>query len=518
MFHTPPINGSIMESAPQAIRESYQIQMGGSSPELSNTSSNGNVILTKEEIASEVGQITELPAELARLVDNFIDDLKQPKYLKPLSVLQLSSLFQNFYMKFDKAAFQYLNRPQDATGTTFLYARETLSSGISGIFNRSRSSSDTARKRSSSLFSTDSANGPQPMLTPDEINRHIRINELNNYKIDKLLELCEHDTFKKILAVGTSVPGNSFRMEKSQKGLKATNLFKNSPEFLEFDRAVWDKTLVISNMSANGKLDLKTFLSVPRQNLDTAHLMSYLEKMVNGPLAPYEKLLNVINLHDEMTRTLQHLSNDDFLSTLIYLTIHTPIKHMFLNLQFIKFFRYNKKLIEKDLYALTNLEAALTFIEGLTLTSLPSEVEVQLSNDESSALQMPISHKIALPELHVTANDSNQHYSGLPRSNSYKEFEGLKTAFDSSLRNIFGKIRSYTPPTGAQQSGLNPDKVANGPENLLTQADGDTAKKIISIPDSWRTLGNREFEQLKVSELKQIFENYQKLLDALDNR
>ncbi|KAM3162913.1 VPS9 domain-containing protein [Lachancea thermotolerans] len=515
MFHTPPINESRFDNA-QAIRESYHIQVDCASPDLANPPNDSSSSLSKEEITAEISQIRLLPPELSRLIDNFIDDLKQPKYLKPLNVVQLSGLFQSFYAKFDKSSFQYLNRLSDtnSNSNSFLSARETLSSGISGIFNRSRSSSD-ARKRSSSLFSTDSANGTLPMLTPEEINKHLRTTELNNHKVEKFLELCEHDVFKKILEVGTSVPGTVSKPDRPQRTLKVTNLFKNSPEFIEFDKALWEKLLVLSNMSKSGRLDLVNFLAIPKQELEPQELAAHLDKMVYGPLAPYEKLQNVIKLHDEMTQSLKHLSNDDFLSTLIYLIIQTPIKHIFLNLQFIKLFRYNKKLVEKDLYALTNLEAALKFIEGLTVDSLASEAQ-DLSRGERRILQMAISQRIAIPDVQVSHDSSAQNHPGLPRSNSYKEFEGLKTALDSSLRNIFGKIRSYTPPGAPQPVPANgndcPDRL-----NPSESSESDTSKKILPIQESWKELRNREFEDLKLYEMKQVFENYQKLVDALDS-
>ncbi|SCU88080.1 LAFA_0E10616g1_1 [Lachancea sp. 'fantastica'] len=518
MFHTPPINDPNFDGG-QTIRESYQSQVDGSSPELSISSSNGAGSLTKEEIALELDQIVEVPLELARLEDNFVDGLKQPKYLKPLSVMQLSGLFQSFYTKFDKAAFQYLTRaPEALSNNGFLSARETLSSGISGIFNRSRSSSDTARKRSSSLFSTDSTGGVQPLLTPEEINKHLRTTELNNRKVEKLLELCEHDVFQKILEMGTSVPStSSLKPDKPLRNLKATNLFKNSPEFMEFDRMMWEKMLLLSNMAKCGKLNLMEFLSVPKGPLDEDKLAEHLDRMVYGPLAPYEKLLNVIELHDEMSSSLNHMSNDDFLSTLIYLLIQFPVKHMFINLQFIKLFRYNKKLVEKDLYALTNLDAALTFLQSLTISSLPSETQCQLNEAEEACLQVPICEKVILPETQSAAVSVTPNYSTLPRSNSYKEFEGIRTAFDSSLRNIFGKIRSYTPPSGPSVSTITPDKTSNGISNRSALSIDDSVKKPFSAPDSWRQLGNRNFEDLKMGELKEIFENYKKLLDALDS-
>lgn len=508
MFHTPPINNPKYDSS-QSIKESYHIHLESTSPDLSNSSSNGSASLTKEEIAQEIGGINTLPAELSKLIDIFIDDLKQPKYLKPLNVLQLSGLFQAFYSKFDKASFQYLMRANDAGSTSFMSARESLSSGISGIFNRSRSGSDT-RKRSSSLFSTDSSSGLQPLLTPEEINRHIRTTELNNLKVEKYMELCEHDVFRRILEVGTSVPGcNSKVDEKPQRTLKVSNLFRNSPEFIEFDKRLGEKLETLNRITSSGKLGLIEFLSITHADFDTDKLSEHLERLVYESIAPHEKLENVLKMHDDMIMSLNHLSNDDFLSTLIYLVIKKPVKSIFLNLQFIRLFRYSKKLVEKELYALTNLDAALTFVENLTLNDFPAGFGSDLSTEEQKELAIAISSKIALPDIQVGCETPSQRHPGLPRSNSYKEFEGLRTALDSSLRNIIGKIRSYTPPAPQPTTTTNSSQQAS-------MVDGESNKKIVSIPQSVRELRNRDFEDLKVNELKQIFETYQKLLDAQD--
>lgn len=115
---------------------------------------NKSPILTKQEIDEALNTVTNLPPELSKLIDIFIDDLKQPKYVRPLSVLQLSSLFQSFYIKFDKASFQHVSSANNngyyfsgGGSSSFLAAKETLSSGLSGIFGRSRSSSGNSLMR-----------------------------------------------------------------------------------------------------------------------------------------------------------------------------------------------------------------------------------------------------------------------------------------------------------------------------------------------------------------------------------
>lgn len=514
MFHTPPINNMKFDSS-QAIKESYHLPTEDSlnvlsdlSNQSSNASSNSNTGLTKEEIEQEVESIISLPSELSKLIDLFIDDLKQPKYLRPLSVVQLSSLFQSFYIKFDRSSFQYLTRQANEPANTLLNARESLSSGLSGIFNRSRSGSGT-RKRSSSLFSTDSNNAFQPLLTPEEINKQLRNNELNNLKIERYMKLCEHDVFHKILEVGTSVPGNN--NHKPSRTLKVTNLFRNSPEFIEFDKLLNEKLITLTSLAAHGKLDLTNFLAMSQRDTRVDGLWTDLEKLVYDSIAPHEKLQYLLKLHDDMM-TFNHTSNDDFLSTLIYLIIHQPVKNIFLNVQFIKLFRYKKKLIEKELYALTNLEAALTFVQSLTVADLPEDTKGKLSQEERKILDTAITNKVALPEVKFCGESSAQH-PGLPRSNSYKDFESgfktVSTALDSSLRNIFGKIRSYTPPAQVASS------INNSQVSLSVAEDG--VKKNLSIPTSWKQFKNRQFEELKVTELKQLFENYQNILNALDD-
>ncbi|SCU91743.1 LAMI_0E07074g1_1 [Lachancea mirantina] len=521
MFHTPPINNPKFDLS-QSIKESYQVRVETNSPVLSNSSSNGSGSVNRDEIVQEIANITALPTELSKLIDIFIDDLKQPKYLKPLNVLQLCGLFQSFYGKFDKAAFQCLSRTGENAQGSFLTARESLSSGISGIFNRSRSSSDT-RKRSSSLFSTDSANGVQPLLTPEELAKHVRTNEINNHKIERYMDLCEHDVFKRILEVGTSVPNNTApKSEKSGQArtLKVSNLFRNSPEFIDYDRQLSEKLEVLAKLAKDGKLNLIEFLSIRKDDLKRRGVLTeYIEKLVYGSIAPFEKLQNIIAMHDEMTSSFNHLSNDDFLSTLIYLIVINPVKNIFLNLQFIKLFRYSKKLVEKDLYALTNLEAALKFVENLTFTDLPKELQDQLSSAEADMFRLPLSSKVALPDIDLSSENSGTRHPGLPRSNSYMEFEGFRTALDFSLRNIIGKLRSYTPPVASNPVAPNSNTTNANADIVVPQSISSetTTMKKSEIPESWKEYRNREFDDLKVSELKQVFSNYQKLLDALDS-
>lgn len=516
-LHTPPMTSRKFDIS-QSIRESYKAQQASLQEDLQDVGSNGsitNVELTKEEIDQEVNSINDLPPELSKLIDTFINDLKQPKYVKPLNILQLSSLFQSFYTKFDRASFNYVVNTLGSSQPTFLAAKETLSSGLSGIFARSRSSSGSSFKRdrrSSSLLSTDSSN-VTPMLSPEEINKQLRLNELNNLKVDRLMELCERDVFRCISKVGTSVPSPS-RDDKGRKmtesdTLKVANLFRNSPEYGEYDRLLFEKMQLLSKVAADGRIDLAKFLDLP-DNVDPdsfGEIQNVICDLVYHSLSPGEKVEMLLKVHQSMMYS-HEMSNDEFLSLIIFYAIKVCPRNLFLNAEFIRLFRYKKKLVQKELFALTNLEAALVFIEGLTLSDFPADLLEQLSVSERKVLESAISSKVSLPNKSVSHNASQnngsteiQHPEVL-RSNSY---DGFRSAFDSSLRNIFGKIRSYTPPGTLQPASLPRSTSQNSFES-------DRRANHATVPNSLRRFKDRSFEDLKVSELKEIFDIYQKLV------
>lgn len=535
MLFTPPINNTKFDIN-QSIRESYQSNVGSlleDLPDSGSTASGSNVELTREEIEQEIGSIHELPLELSKQIDAFIYDLKQPKYMKPLTINQLASLFQSFYSKFDKASFNFLmlgNSNVNGNQTTYLSARDHLSSGLSGIFARSRSSSGSSIKRnrrSSSLFSSDS-NTVTPMLSPEEISKQLRLNELTNLKIERYMEFCETEVFNRLLAVGTSVPPPT-REERSKgpnqrNGFKITDLFKNSPEYGEYDKLLYEKIKTLSRLSSQGKIDLSKFLGIPEtvkiESLD--EIEAVLQDFINHTVSPTEKVALLLKIHEYMMYS-HEMSNDEFLSLLIYYVIKVCPQKIFLNTEFIRLFRYKKKLIQKELYALTNLEAALVFLEGLTMNDFSSELQDQLSLHEQTLLASSISNKINLPNGTVTDNSTSQPEAPHPeviRSNSY---DGIKNVFDSSLKNIFDKIRSYTPPAPQQISRSTSQLFSDGDKKPSTKTHtGATGSTITSgctntvsetvVPDSWKVYQPKKFDDLTISELREIFEIYQKLI------
>ena len=545
--------------------------------------------MTKQEIDDALSEVSNLPPELSKLIDIFIDDLKQPKYVRPLSVLQLSSLFQSFYIKFDKASFQHVsavnnsgNNYSNGGSSSFLAAKETLSSGLSGIFGRSRSSSANSLmrpRRSSSLFSNESmsnSNNATQMLSPDEIKKQLRINELNNMKIEKYMELCERDVFKKILIVGTSVSSpnkmKTFKPHQLQT-FKVGNLFRNSVEFTEYNRLLNEKILCLSKLSIMNKINLIEFLSL-NNGIDPEpkfkEIKEILYEFTYHSISPCEKIKALLKLHEIMTYS-QEMSNDDYLSLLIYYIITIVPRDIFLNAEFIRLFRYKKKLVETESFALTNLEAALVFVEGLTKSDFSNELQDKLTENEGKFLESSISSRVSLPSkatiTHKSNGNSNSNIGDImtptiqrpdvTRSSSY---DGFRTVFDSSLKNIIGKIRSYTPPhpntvNGNNLHNNNSNNNLNIPrsssqlsielgnrDTMEMSRDGSRSTSSSSRSSASLEHGNREFtgdltvtasingadrkefqkswkkykgykfEDLTICELRDLFEIYQKMM------
>ncbi|CAL9738184.1 protein Muk1p [Monosporozyma servazzii] len=606
-FYTPPINTSRF-NANQALKESYN----NGEPSVSTTPSSNTTseksrnidttsntshdimekkqeILSQEEIENISSSISELPEDLMRLVDLFIADLKQPKYIKPLSITQLASLFQAFYIRFDKACYQYLTKITSNHSNSFLSAREALSTGLSGIFSRSRSGSATntvnrgRNRRSSSLFSSDSISNAMPLLSSEEIDQQLRNNAENNVKIEKYLQLCEKAIFKRLLEVGTSVSSplksdatilisnnssSTDKLKNRKENFNINSLFRNTPKYIEFDECLKEKINCLNELSLDENINLGNFLGVSDSvdiNNEELHnkIDASLNKMIFQSISPYEKIAKVLEVHDIMT-TGKAVSNDDFLSVLIYHIIKLNPKNVFLNEEFIKLFRYKKKLVENEMFALTNLDAALMFIEGLTLDDFPKELQARLKDEERLLFEGKISDSIELSSSqdnamieHTESKIDNTDYLSSATSSSIGEskvptnstrvvrsnsHEGIRSVLDGSLKNILFKMKSYTstyqdstvqqqPQPQPQPQSLSLSK--NNSELFIDFGKHTTASPVklnpvtsineaslssfpvsnASIPEEWCKYKNTPFEDMKVTELREMYDLYQKLIE-----
>lgn len=517
VFHTPPYSNPSFDPK-QSISESYR---DGLSSGVSNTSddkrkpamvrsasSPGSHTSSSCSSGDDLSPVSSIPDELMKLIDFFIDDLKQPKYSKPLTIMQLSQIFQRFYERFDRSAQQHFNAQfspggisgNSSSASALFNARETKNSGLSSIFNRSRSSS-LRNNGSRTRTRTNSQQNFQQLLTPEEISNQIKIQEHNNLMVDQIMDLCETEIFRKILQVGTGT-GKPVKISTNQPAVnhntswKMTSLFRNNPEFIEFDKLLTTKLNTVKELSDSQLLDLPTFLALDTKNDEQLQSVgSSFDELLNDTVSPCEKVTCLKKLHD-MLLELDRNNTDEILPSMIYLLIDHPRRELFLNLQFIKLFRYHRRLKEKELYVTTNFEAAISFIDSVTTKDLlpfckhVEEIEIPQLEVISDQIKLPLaSEEPFMPDF--------------KRSNSLSDLISVGNVIDFGLRNLMGRLKTYTPPPVPPGS--------NTPVPLGQHGSSPLAEVNDTLTGDWRRYKDSKFEDLKISDMRNIFDIYQNL-------
>src|SRR5436305_6011653 len=137
---------------------------------------------------------------------------------------------------------------------------------------------------------------------------------------------------------------------------------------------------------------------------------------MNDKKFPLGKLQHLKSAHKDIVETLSELhpsssSADEILPTMIYALITSPPEgiNIVSNLYFIQRFRSESKIDGEAAYCLTNLEAAVTFLETVDLASLMADE--QLPPQKLDAARVEMSHPLALPSpvrprLAAPSNDS----------------------------------------------------------------------------------------------------------------
>lgn len=103
---------------------------------------------------------------------------------------------------------------------------------------------------------------------------------------------------------------------------------------------------------------------------------------MNGEKSPLGKLMRLKSAHKCIVETLSHFhpssSADEIMPMLIYTLITSPVESIDVisNLYYIQRFRSESKIDGEAAYCLTNLEAAITFLQTVDLSSLRAEESV----------------------------------------------------------------------------------------------------------------------------------------------
>ncbi|KAJ5724639.1 Vacuolar sorting protein 9 subgroup [Penicillium malachiteum] len=297
----------------------------------------------------------ELPIELLSLIDRFVNSLGAKVHSSPPTIDKISSLFQVFY---DRAESHI----------------STHISALASRLNRDTSAQASAKPRGSALSKLANSRSQddvrsnvagRQMLTASEVAERRKARKALEYKRAALEEAAER-------RVCEMVYDKIWRHKSTLDDVRDEKLRSKTAALL----------LVGINLKDLGiDIDFSTIEESKQQEANDclAQAREYLEKM-NDYKYPLGKLQQLAAAHkaivDALTKLLPSSSSaDEILPTLIYSLVTCPAEgiNIVSNLLFIQRFRTSNKIDGETAYCLTNLEAAISFLENVELSSLRAD-------------------------------------------------------------------------------------------------------------------------------------------------
>ncbi|KAF7955392.1 uncharacterized protein EAE97_000651 [Botrytis byssoidea] len=307
----------------------------------------------------------ELPIELVSLADSFIDSLSAKIHPTPPSVDKLSGLFQDFYA----VAANHINTHISALSSRQHRASSPAppASSLSVTASKIRAKATSMNKERPKVIERKSSE--QQMLTSEEINERKRARKALEHKRVALEEAMER-------RVCEGIYDRIWRHRSSQDEAQ--------------DEKLRSKTAALSVVGI-GLVDLGVDLGIESSEEPDAaekrelEVREWLEGArgeliaMNDERYPLGKLNHLKAAHKGIVDTLSHFhpssSADEIMPMLIFTLITSRPEGMNVisNLYFIQRFRCETKIDGEAAYCLTNLEAAISFLETVDLASLRAD-------------------------------------------------------------------------------------------------------------------------------------------------
>ncbi|EEH35251.2 hypothetical protein PAAG_06298 [Paracoccidioides lutzii Pb01] len=482
------VNSPLLSLEPGPIEEEADIFHKRDSLDLEVGSPVDKSDPTASQLQNMVDQF-ELPIELASLTDRFITSLSAKVYATPPSIDKLSDLFQDFYVRAGAHISTHistlssrLNRPPPVSSSqSTISAKSTRDP----LINASGNKDD---QRGSEKPTTN-----QQMLTAEEVAEKRRARKMLQFKRHALEEAVERRAceavYEKIWRHKTTL--DEVRDEKLRSKTAALALI--GIELKDLGIEMWDLN------GAKGT-EVSDYLSSARESL----------MRMNDEKFPLGKLQHLTAAHkaivDTLTKVLPSSSSaDEILPTLIYTLISTPAEgiNIISNLLFIQRFRATSRLDGEAAYCLTNLEAAISFLENVDLNGLPAnqaqegmakpstgasvpvtmrpdpQITQDFSTNPGSSMSTPMSSKTGKPDLsgQITTSESSQksrmsdHSPFLTnllqpsakafgaandavRTTADQGFKNISSTLDNSFNFLFGRLREVQIKQSGEPNGI----------------------------------------------------------------
>jgi hypothetical protein len=389
-------------------------------------------------------------------------------HLSPPSVDKLSGLFQDFYA----VAATHINThistlsSRQHRGTSPAPSVSSLSSTASKF--RAKAASINVKDRPKAPF--EKKDSEQMMLTSEEIADRKRARKVLEQKRVALEEAVER-------RVCEAVYGRIWRHRSTQDEAQ--------------DEKLRSKTAALSVVGI-GLIDLG--IDVPQGSGESAEekeneVREWLEEArsdltaMNDEKYPFGKLQHLKAAHKSIVDTLSHFhpssSADEIMPMLIYTLITSRPEgiNVISNLYFIQRFRNESKIDGEAAYCLTNLEAAITFLETVDLASLRAD-EVPSGPPKASTPSSEKADPMSPPRSEPSAPE-------VSRENASPEISKPQPSPSGPRPNILAQNRKisdmFQPP--AQVLGAAGDAVLNTADQgfkTLGNSLGESYKFLIS--------------------------------------
>ncbi|KAL6858452.1 hypothetical protein J3F83DRAFT_750844 [Trichoderma novae-zelandiae] len=332
---------------------------GAAAPDTFDTADNSD---TEEfpEITRASIDLDDLPIELITLTDSFVESLSAKVHSTPPNIAKLSQLFQEFYAQ----ASSHI-----ATHISALASRQSRET-----FQPPPPSSSVAsrlRSKAASLGSKDrsKSENEQQMITPEELASRKKARRALEVKRSLLEEAVERRLCEGIYE-------RLYRHRSTQDEAQDAKLRSKTAALSLVGIGPSDLGIDLGEVEAQKEMSTAEKTEIIRAQLEPAR--KELIRMGESRY-PLGKLNRLKAAHKSIVDTLAQFhpsaSADEIMPMLIYTLITLPPEHLHAisDLNFIQNFRWEQKLTGEEAYCLTNLEAAISFLQTVDLATLRAD-------------------------------------------------------------------------------------------------------------------------------------------------
>ncbi|CAI6088883.1 unnamed protein product [Clonostachys chloroleuca] len=319
------------------------------------------------EVSRASVELDSLPIELVTLTDSFIESLGAKVHSTPPSIDKLSQLFQDFYAQASTNINTHINALATRHGRDSAPATQSTSSLVSAA--------SRLRNKTSSLSVNKEKAKPETehqMLTPDELSNKRQARkalESQRANLEEAVErrLCEgiYDRIYRHKSTQDEAQDDKLRSKTA-----ALSLVGIGPADLGVDISGGGDNNSLTPEAIKEKTDqIKTWLEQARKDLIHMHHSRYPLGKLNRLRAAHRSIV------DTIAQFHPSASADEVMPMLIFTLITLPPEnlHVISDSRFIQNFRWEPKLTGEAAYCLTNLEAAISFLETVDLSTLRSD-------------------------------------------------------------------------------------------------------------------------------------------------